>query len=307
MKLTKPMLKAFKCISEGENTISRLAKATGKSIYWTDLVISALEKEDFVIKKKDYTLRGNRLTIEIAGTSHASRLRELLFEYQGITFDNLLTDGRLLFLTALSEDWMTKKVAMQLSRVSKYSIDRYMPSLKNRGVLMNDKTRFSINVKAWPLLREFLLAYKNYSKVNGQVKWKYQEETLYKITNENLVQDNTTTGLYEYKKYGVYVGVISALCVQPKRKISKEEVFVHSLFEVDDPRTLHLALTFYLKNSLTYNKVSPIAMKYGKYTMFENIIKILKSKEEKVRIEGMPTFERKDFMRIANMYGVEDV
>jgi len=41
--------------------------------------------------------------------------------------------------------------------------------------------------------------------------------------------------------------------------------------------------------------------------MFENFVKILKTKEEKVKLEGFPTFDRKDFIRIANMYGVENV
>jgi hypothetical protein len=34
---------------------------------------------------------------------------------------------------------------------------------------------------------------------------------------------------------------------------------------------------------------------------------LLKTKEERVRLDGMPAFERKDFIRIAEMYGVENV
>ena len=48
-------------------------------------------------------------------------------------------------------------------------------------------------------------------------------------------------------------------------------------------------------------------MKYGKYTMFDNFAKLVNTKEEKVKLEGLPVFDRKDFIRIANMYGVENV
>ena len=306
MKLTKPMIRAFNHIVRGENTLTKLAQALLKSVCWTDIVLSSLEKEGFITKKSNYTMRGSRFLIEIADTQHASKLRELLFEYPGISFEEILADGRLLFLAALSEDWMTTKIAIQLSGISKYIIDRYRPKLKNRGVIANRKGLYKINEKGWPLLKEFLIAYKNYSKINGQVKWKYNEEIIFKLNNENLIENNAT-GFYAYKDHGVKVGVISALCILPKRKLSKEEVFVHSLFEVNDPRTLHLALTFYFKNKLSYEKVIPLAMKYGKYTMFENFIKLLKTKEEKVKFDGMPEFDRKDFIRIAHTYGVKNV
>ncbi|MEK6893308.1 MAG: hypothetical protein AABX07_03830 [Nanoarchaeota archaeon] len=337
MKLTKPMLKAFNLITCGENTLNKLAGALHKSVYWTDMVLNSLEEEEFITKKRNYTIKGSRFLIEIAGTIHASKLKELIFEYQGISFEDILTEGRLLFLAAISEDWMTKKIAAQLSRISGYSIDRYMHPLKNRGVIIKKNTFYTINQKGWSLLKEFLIAYKSYSEINGQVKWKYLEETIFQLNNENLVQDMdncitcsslrcsspdrklrtkcatsyavfcNTTGFYEYKKYSISAGVISALCIFPKRKLSKEEVFVHSLFEINDPRTLHLALVFYLKNKLKYEKVFPIAMKYGKYTMFENIVKIIKNKEEKIKLEGMPVFDRKDFSRIAGMYEVKNV
>ena len=126
------------------------------------------------------------------------------------------------------------------------------------------------------------------------------------MNDEQLIQ-GSITGLHAYRNYGVLVRTISALCFLPEKKLSKEEIFVHSLFEVDDPRTLHLALTFYLKNKLTYKKVLSLTMRYGKYTMFENFVKLLKTKEDKIKLEALPAFDRKDFKRIANMYGVKNV
>lgn len=41
--------------------------------------------------------------------------------------------------------------------------------------------------------------------------------------------------------------------------------------------------------------------------MFENMISLLKSKENKIKLDRLPEFERTDFRRIASMYGVKNV
>ncbi len=306
MRLTRPMLCIFAQVTHSVSTIEALARAQGKSLNWTTEVIQQLEEEGFIVKKKHHRMKGSRIIIEVAPTPHALALKKLLFEYSTIQFENLLADSKLLFLAAVSEDWMDTTTAARLSEISRYVIDRWRPMLKNRGIIVQQGSLYRVNEKAWPTLKEFLLAYKNYSPLPGVVKWKFQNEVLFEVDKETIIQ-GTLTGLAAYEKYGVMVGVISFLCVLPERKLSKEEIFVHSLFEVDDPRTLHLALTFYLKNKLSYRKVMPIAMKYGKYTMFENMMHLLKTKEEKMKFEGLPPFERKDFIRIAHMYGVENV
>ena len=300
------MIHVFTEITHGINTIEGLALAINKSVNRTVEIIRDLENEGFVIKNVNYSIKGSRKIIELANTSHSAKLKGLIFEYPRIKFEDILSDSKLLFLAALSEDWMTTDIATDLSAVSKYMVDRYRKRLKNRGVIVQKNGLYKLNEKAWPLLKELLIAYKNYSNIKGNVKWKYNEETIFEVNEEKLIQ-GSVTGLYAYKDYGVKVIVISSLCYLPEKKLSKEEVFVHSLFQVYDPRTLHLALTFYLKNKLNYKKVLPLAMRYGKYTMFENLIKLLNLKEDRVKLEGLPDFDRKDFIRIANMYGVRNV
>jgi len=306
MKLSKPMIEVFTQVAHGKNTRESLSQSLHKSQNWITEIILDLEKEGFIKKQRDYKIKGSRLIIEIANTYHALKLKELSFEYLKMPLEDLMANSKILFLASVSEDWASTNVATQVSSISKYAIDKYRPQLKNRGVIMQKGDLYKINEKAWPLLKEFIIAYKNYSTIKGNVKWKYQNEILFEIDNEDLIQ-GSLTGFAKYKEYGVLVRVISALCKLPASKISKEEIFVHSLFEVDNPRTLHLALTFYLKNKLKYEKILPIAMKYGKYTMFENFAKLLSIKENKIKLEALPTFDREDFMRIAHMYGVKNV
>jgi hypothetical protein len=305
MKLTKPMIKIFARIAKGVRTIEGLKEAEHKSGNWITEVLQELEKEGFIIKKRNYSLRGSRIAIEIANTSHAQKFKETLFQYPTIRFEEILADSRLLFLAALSEDWINTKTAAKLSRVSRYIIDRNRPKLKNRGVIIKKNGLYKINERAWPLLKDFLIAYKNYSTIQGYVKWKFNDEIIFEVDSEKLVQ-GSITGFARYCEYGVKINTIHILCKLPESKLSKEEIFVHSLFEINDPRTLYLSLVFYLKNKLDKKKINPIAMKYSRYTMFNNFLKILKS-DKNISIEGLPNFERKDFNRVAGLYGVKNV
>ena len=306
MRLSKPMTQIFTEIIHGKNTLQELVASLDRSVSWISEVIKDLETEGFITKNKNYTLKGSRVVIEIGNTSYATKLKELIFGFPTIKYEEILSDSKLLFLAALSEDWITIEEASKLSKVSKPMIKKYKLKLQNRGIIIKRGNLYKINDRMWRLLREFLLTYKNYAIIKGSVKWRYQNEILFEVDTPLLIR-GSITGLAKYKSYGIIIGTISALCYLPEKKLSQEEIFVHSLFEVDDPRTLHLALIFYLKNKLKYKKILPISMKYGKYTMFENFVKLLKAKEDKLKLESLPTFDKKDFRRIAHMYGVKNV
>ena len=134
-----PMLRTFTDITNGKYTLDTLASAQHKSVNWITEVIQDLEKEGFISKKRNYSVKGSRIIIEIANTSHALKLKELLFAYHGISFEDIITDSRLLFLTAISEDWMTTKIVTQLSGISKYIIEKNRPQLKKRGIIIKNK------------------------------------------------------------------------------------------------------------------------------------------------------------------------
>lgn len=300
------MLQVFKEAIHGASTIYAIAKALKKSNNRVSEIVQELESEGFLERKKSYGLTGARLKIGISNTAYASFLRILMYSNQAINFEEILADSKLQFLCAICDDWITLNEASKLCKVSIPMILTYNKKLQDRGVIIKIKDLHKLNTKSWHGLRDFLLSYRNYSDIIGIVKWKFNDEILFMVDKEELL-NGTQTGLHEYRNFGVTVYVISALCTLPKRKLTKEEIFVHSLFEVDDPRTLHLAMTFYLKNKLKYSKVLPIAMKYGKYTIFTNMVKLFNTKDKKIRLEGLPMFDRVDFMRILDIYEVKNV
>tara|TARA_Y100000310_G_scaffold300114_1_gene335522 strand:- start:1224 stop:2117 length:894 start_codon:yes stop_codon:yes gene_type:complete len=289
------MVQAFKHIIHGSSTLDNLAANLNKSHNRTSEIVAELTKEGFVDRQR----QGRAVSFHVGATEHARKLKNLMIARQTIAFEDIITDSKLLFLAAIAQDWMMLRAAAKLVGVNQRMIYNYKQKFLHRGIITCKKNLYT--VQQWPLLREFLLAYRKYNTINGHVHWQFQNEVLFSVDREELIQ-GTPTGLYKYEDYGVKMGVILALCVFPKRKVAKEEIFVHSLFEVNDPRTLHVALTFYLKNKLKEKKVMPLAMKYGKYTMFTQFLKVLATDEKKLKLGELPMFERSDFKRIAKMY-----
>ncbi len=300
------MINVFGEIVHGANMRELLATRLKKSLNWISEILNQLVSEGFVIKKQCYTLDGSRIRIELSGIQYSIRLKELIIEYQAIKLEDILANVKILYLAALSEDWISMQEACKLCKISRHTVSKINKGLMNRGIIIRKNKLYTINNKMWLLLRQFLLEYKNYGNYPGHIKWRFQNEVIFKVTKENNIQGNIT-GFYRYKDYGIMVGVISALCTLPKRQLNKEEIFVHSLFEVDDPRTLHLAMAFYLKNKLKYFKVLPIAMKYGKYTAFTNMIKLFGAKDKKIKLDQLPMFDSDDFIRILDLYEVKNV
>ncbi len=306
MKLTKPMLRAFSLAVRGSETLPELAKALGKSQNWVSEVVSELAEEGYVAKERKAGLRQTRLRVRLSGTPYALKLKELLFQYKTVDFSPILCGMRLDLLAALCLDWKDLTLASQQSGASLAAARLYAKQLLNRGVLQRQGRLYRVNQRAWPVLQSFLQELRNYSLLSGALKWKYKDEEIFAIDDEKLKR-GVYTGFARYSDFGITIGLVSQLCHVPARKLSKEEIFVHSLFEVDDSRTLHLALTFYVKNKLAKGKAEKAAMKCDLYTKFSELAQLLAAKEEKLKVGGLPEFELQDFRRVAAIYGVNNV
>lgn len=306
MKLTKSMLKAFGLAVRDTETLPELAQALRKSRNWVSKVISELAEEGYLTKERSAGLHQSRVKVSLAGTPYALKLKELLFQYKTIDFSPILCGVRLDLLAALCLDWKDLRLASEQSGVSLAAVRLYAKQLLNRGVLQRQGRLYRVNQKAWPLLQGFLQELRNYSLLNGALKWKYKGEILFAIDDEKLKR-GIYTGFASYADFGVMVGVVMPLCYIPARKLSREEIFVHSLLEVEDSRTLYLALTFYLKNKLKRAKAGRVAMQYDQFTRFAEFSQLLAAKEEKLKVGSLPAFELQDFKRVAAMYGVKSV
>lgn len=306
MKLSKPMLQAFKLVIHDYNTIAQLSRKLHKSKNWTSEVVSELEEEGFIAKESSFSLNKSRKKILVSNSPYALKLRDLMIEYKTIDFSQILSGAKLKLLVALCFDWKTLKSACSLAEISLIAARTASRELVNRGILSKQQGMQKVNSKAWPLLFDFLKEYRNFSRLNGSVKWKYNNEIIFEI-DEPKLKKGVYTGFSRYADYEIKIHTIKALCYFPEKKLSKEDIFIHSLLEIDDSKTLYLCLVFFLKNKLLREKARQKAMFYDMHSAFSDFEKLLDSKEEVIKTEHFPQFDRKEFRRIAKMYGVKNV
>ncbi|MBI2559472.1 hypothetical protein HYW20_09180 [Candidatus Woesearchaeota archaeon] len=306
MKLTKPMLQAFKLVIHDYNTISQLSQKLHRSKNWISEVVSELEEEGFIAKESSFSLNKSRKKIVISNSPYALKLRDLMIEYKTIDFSQILSGARLKLLTSVCFDWKTIKSASPLAGISLIAARTLSKELANRGILSRQHGMCRVNSKTWHLLFEFLKEYRNFSRLNGRIKWKYGNEIIFEI-DEPKLKKGVYTGFSRYEDYGIKIHAVKALCYFPEKKLSKEDIFVHSLLEIEDSRTLYLFLAFFLKNKLPRGKARQKAMFYDMYSAFRDFETLLDSKEEAIKTEHLPRFDRNEFRRIARMYGVKNV
>ena len=79
------------------------------------------------------------------------------------------------------------------------------------------------------------------------------------------------------------------------------------MLEIEDSRTLYLCLAFFLKNKLPREKARQKAMFYDVHSTFRDFETVLDSKEEAIKTEHLPQFDRNEFRRIARMHCVKNV
>jgi len=187
---------------------------------------------------------------------------------------------------------------------------RYLGSF---GLILKKNRRYIIRPKDNDIT-QFLKNLRNFSKENGKLIWRFKDEMLIKVRNSNEIKGKLT-GFNLYSDYGVPVHTVSYLCYIGKLKLSTKIIFVHSLREIEDPRTLALAIVFYVKNKLykkaSIEKIKTIAEKYDVLKQFLELgstyVRYKFEKEEILDNIHLPKIDRKELKKQFELYGVKNV
>ncbi len=307
MSFTKPMVRVFRIVCHGNDTLQGIAKEAKKSLSWTSEILNQLIKEQFITAKFAISRPGSRKIFRIADTTYAIKLKQLMYRKPYIDFSEIIAGNKLKVLLAILYDWKDYKTISKMIKTSVNAVRQTIPKLRNRGVITKKGRLLKFNNVAWNNLFEFLKELRNFSSLNGFLLWKYDNEMIYVVDGKKLAK-GTLTGFNRYVDYGVRVATVTGCCYLPEKMLTKEEIFVHSLLQIDDPRLLHLALTFYVKHKLNTKRVKKLAMYYDCYSKYEELNALTLLKEDYKKVESFQTtFDRKDFHRVAHMYGVKNV
>lgn len=307
MDLTSPMLKIFSIVLHQHYTLRDISVQATRSASWTSQVLGQLIDAGLITSGPNANIKGSRKIYKISSMPYALKLRDLILSKPTIDFSSILPGHRLKILLSILFDWKDYKTIAAMSGSSIEVVRHTLPRLRNRGLTMQKKRLHKFNEAAWPELFEFLSELRDYTDANVYILWKYYDEMIFIVDREELVTGELT-GFNRYKGYGITVINAAGCCYLPKRRLNKKEVFIHSLLQVNDPRTLHLALAFYLKHRLDDTETMKLAMYYDCYSRYEELRQLPNVSHDICQAKTFNTlFDKKDFKRIANMYGVKNV
>lgn len=302
MQLTRPMVKTLTYVIKGTSSISELAKKLKKSENWVSEILTKLEKEGFVIKQR----LGLKKNILLSTTSHAQLFKEMIYKQQ-VNYSDFFYGQRIRILAFIADSPKTTECIAKELKISRKYVQNIIPDFLNRGMISKQKLKITVSKKGWSLLVDFLLAYRNYSELKAGILWKFEDEIVFVVNEESEIK-GTITGFNLYSKYGIKHFPINIMCYLPKKKLTKEKLFIHSLLGIsEDVRLFKLAVAFYLKNRMNLTKLKYLAMKYNTEEHLNDILHTTTSKGEIINLKTVMNIKRKNLNETLRMYGVKNV
>ncbi|MBI2575575.1 hypothetical protein HYV84_00005 [Candidatus Woesearchaeota archaeon] len=260
-------------------------------------ILKRLDKMRFIDLEKN----GKIISIQLSNTPFALSFKSMLIQEPGTDYSSFLfgLNHRILSYCLFSGKSFSD-VASQLN-ISKKTVMNQALRLRNRQLLSKENRLLRFNKQSWPVLYKFLSDFRNYSEI-GNVLWKFEEEILVEVSKPIAA---SLTGFAAYRSFGIPVNVIKYLYYLPKKKLSKEEVFVHSLLQIRaDTRLLELAVVFYHKNHLSKERLYNLAVKYDCLDAMNDFFKILGLQEGELRTNNLPLASAKGMQEMLETYKV---
>lgn len=303
MYLSRPMLRTLIEVVNGISSINKLSKRMHKSISWTSEIVTKLEKERFIIKKR----KGLKKQILLSNSTFAQKFKEMFYMQTKLNYSDFLYGERFRILAFIADGPKTTECIAKELKISKKYVQNIIPEFLNRGMIFRKNRMLQITKRGWPKLVEFLLAYRNYSNLNGGIIWKFEKEQIFLVNKEEEIQ-GSLTGFSMYSKYGIKFYAVKIMCYLPKKSCTKEEVFIHSLLVIlGDIKLFKLAVAFYLKNKrMSLNRLKYLAMKFNVIEEFYDVINAANSKEEVIKLNTMMDVKRDNLNQTLELYGIKN-
>ena len=298
MALTKSELKALTRIFKGDSTRKELAKSLNVTVNRLSPLLECLKYMDFI----EITRKNRNLIIRPSKTQHAYLFKKLLILEPGTKYEDFLYGLNFKLLSyCLHSRKPIENIARQLN-ISKKTVMNRSLHLRNRQLLNKKDRMLMFNKQTWPDLYDFLTACRNYAKHVNNILWKFEDEMIFEVSKEEI--QGTLTGFSAYPLFKVPMNVIKYACYLPAKKLSKEEVFIHSLLQIrKETRLLELAAVFYYKNKLIKNKLYNLAIKFDCLDKLQDFYAVLKTKQGEVETATLPLASSEGINEMLNTYG----
>jgi len=221
--------------------------------------------------------------IVLARAPPADSFKRLYYAHRASPFQLLLADGRIELLSRLDQSTKSAKELHEETGIPLKTVYYYLHDLARLGVAVTTRkgkhSLYSFNYVYWGALKDFVSALQEYDKSRlvpreALIIKIYKDSVLFKSLR---VQDATPTSFSAY--------------TLPKRELSIEEVFIHSLDSAEGRSQRLFCILFYLRNR---DKLQSVL-----HPMVKEIRAVLQGE----KVKGYPSME--DIEDRAEMYGIE--
>jgi len=276
VQLTQTELRVLVQVSNENKRIEDIANTIDKSLSQIYRARQNLEKYGF--------LHLNNGTLEPNKTTYSSLILRLLSRYPNLV-EPLSKSGMNILKATL--DPKSVEEIIQETNLNKSTVYKKIKQARKISALSKNKNnKFVINGKIWSDLKEYLEEIKKYEAftdnripVNSVIYHKNENEIVFSNTTELKAKH---TAFSMYKDYGIQLYLPTTFYYLPVKKLSKEDILLHSLYIVEknkEYRYLTYVTLFYLKHRKEFSNI--------KHPILRRIKSILNGKT----IEGYPTLE----------------
>jgi predicted transcriptional regulator len=219
--------------------------------------------------------------IALARTPAAESFKRLYFSHRASPFSLLFADRRIDLLSRIESVQKSVQVLEEETAIPKKTIYRYLKSLLRLGAVKRTKKDraylYSLNKIVWPEIEDFVAAIQECQALRlvpreALLIKSYRDSVLFKSIRP---QDATFT----YGDYGIELGLRDNYYTLPKRELSIQEIFIHSLDSAWESSQKLFCILFYLKNR---DKLEGID-----HPMMKDLKAVLQGE----RLRGYPTLE----------------
>jgi predicted transcriptional regulator len=252
MELSKTELEILSQIASGNKAISTVALTLKKSKKQVYTAIKQLRRKQFVS-----LVRG---TIHPEHYLHTTLLLQTLGDYSYLV--SMLSDSGIPILQLLA----TPRTVKEIQEKTEYQKSVIYQKLK-RGISHNIVTKkegpYQLNPKLWPVLKRFLYEVSDLEQTtdfrvpsSSVIYHKTTHEIVFS-TREEL--DATLTAFSAYGNFGITIYNITHFYYLPKKELTVEDVFRHSLYisekKPEEIRYYIFIALFYLKHRKKLGKI----------------------------------------------------
>ncbi len=237
--------------------------------------------------------------IVLAGTSPAEAFKRLYYSHRASPLQEILSGQRVKLLSQLDSSQKSIDALTRETGISSDTIYYYLKDLRSLGIVSRSKQGkayfYSFNSIIWKDLKDFVAALMEFQILRlvpreALIIKSYGDSVLFKSLRP---QDATPTSFTTYKDYGIDLGLRDHYYTLPKRELSIQEIFIHSLDSAEGMSQRLYCILFYLNNKEVLKEVL--------HPMIESIRTVLKGEH----IKGYPAME--EIEEQVELYGIQHI